>query len=281
MKNKMSVFQKRIKEAAVDAELPETRKKLFAEIFKNDFFLLVDVSLAEALFSLPLAAILSFGYVSLTSVTASFENVFPIVLYVGLAAVLGRGIKYIGRNASFALMKKRAHGEGFFVTAAVFTAVGEGFKKSFAAGVVVGLSALICALGSTYLIYFSDSFLKWAGVGFCILQFVVAFGAAEYLLAAVNFYELSFFAALKNGYSLAIAGFPATFLHFVYSVGIKCLAAVFSPFALIAAAILFALGGNGLTALSATLYAHSAFDKYVNAEHYPEYVGKGLKKKDK
>ena len=36
---------------------------------------------------------------------------------------------------------------------------------------------------------------------------------------------------------------------------------------------------NSVVIVLYTLIAHSAFDKYINKEHYPDMVGKGLYKK--
>ena len=38
---------------------------------------------------------------------------------------------------------------------------------------------------------------------------------------------------------------------------------------------------NSLVVVIYTLLAHSAFDKYINKEHYPDMVGKGLYKLEK
>ena len=277
----MAKIKRQLKVNTADAELPRTRKRLFGRIIKEDFYLLVDLSLAEALFSLPLAVALIFEYLFIVNVEVSFSSVFPIVFYMGLICTPCFGIKYVGRNACFSVMKKKAHNEGCFIAPQILSAVRTSGTRSFFNGLTVGISAFICAVGTVYLLYFSETFFKWAGIGVLILQLAVLFGAAEYFCASENFYQLKFFAQRKNSFAFALIAFPATIAHFTFFFGVKFFAALFSPWLAIACVFLYALFLNGLSVAAATLFAHRTFDIHINKNNYPEYVGKGLYKGDK
>ena len=270
--------KKHLKVNSVEATLPKTRKQLFFRLLKEDFYLIIDLSLVEALFSLPLIATLVFEYVFLTGVSVKVENVFPIVFYTGLISCVGWAIKYVGRCACFSVMKKRVHNEGCFITSEVIRSIKTSGVKSAFNGLIAGFSAFIAQVGSVYLIMVSTTPLKWFAVGALALQFVLVFGAAEYFTASENFYELSFGVQWKNSFFFSAMTFPLTFVHFSLTIALPFAVTIFSPWAAIVAAAVYSITGNGLSVLAATLVAHGVFDKFINQEHYPEYVGKGLSK---
>ena len=270
------------KQTKIDGEatLPATRKQLFIRILKEDFYLLVDLSLAETLFSLPLFAALVALYLLLTGQTNLAENVFAITFYLSLIAVPCWGVKYVGRNACFSVMKKRVHNEGCFITAQIITSVKSSGLRAFLMGTITGLSAFIAACGSLYLLLFASTWLKWVGVGVLLLQFAICFGAAEYFCASENFYSLKLSDQLKNSFSFSIMGFLTTIIHFLVVVGIKFTAAFLSPYAAVISIFIYALILSGATVAAATLVAHHYFDLLINKDNYPEYVGRGLLKSD-
>ena len=276
----MAKIRRQLKVNERDDQLPRTRWKLFGRLIKDDFYLLIDLSLVETLFSIPLIATLIVEYVYLTSVEVKFGNVFPIIFYMGLISVVGFGIKYVGRNAAFSVMKKRVHNEGSFISVAVMSSIRTSGIKSLFNGLIAGLFAFIAASGSVYLLFVSDTFLKWAGIGALIVLFVIAFGTAEYFSVSENFYELGFFAQFKNSVIFSVSTFPLTLVHFIAFFGLRFALALFSPWLAIAALAVFSLGGNGLTVAAATLVGHKVFDVHINREYYPEYVDKGLLKKN-
>ena len=274
----MAIFKRALKVSADDAKLPRSRTELFGRIIKEDFYLTVDLSLSEALFSLPLFAVLTAAYALIASVDIKPETVFPIVFWSGLTAAIFCGIKYMGRNACFSVMKKRVHNEGCFIIPEIMRSIKTSGAKSFLLGLIVGFSAFFAAAGSVYMIFFARTFLKWVAIGALTILFLLFYCAAEYFMASENFYDLKFFVQLKNSMLFAVAKFPASLLFFVLTVGIKFGAALLSVWIWIAVSLIFALTLSGLSTAAATLYAHAAFDKYINEKNHPEYAGKGLRK---
>lgn len=274
----MARIKRALKVSAKDAELPRTRAELFGRIIREDFYLTVDLSLVELLFSLPLIAVLFAGYAIIASVEIKPQTVFPIVFWFALAAAVLCGIKYVGRNACFSVMKKRAHNEGCFIIPEILRSVKSSGGKSFLLGLIVGFSAFFAAAGSVYMLFFSDTFFKWVAIGALTVLFLLFYCAAEYFMASENFYDLKFFVQLKNSMLFAVAKFPASLLFFALTVGIKFAAALFSFWAWIIVSLVFSLTLSGLSVAAATLYAHAAFDKYINEKNHPDIVGKGLLK---
>ena len=276
----MAKVKRQLKVAEKDAELPRTRRELFGRILKEDFYLIVDLSLVELLFSLPLAATLLTEYVFLINVEVTFEKVFPIVFYMGLILIPCFGLKYVGRNACFSVMKKRVHNEGCFITPQIAASIKQSGAKSLVNGLIAGLSAFIAAVGSVYLLFVAETFWKWTGVGVLILQFAICYGAAEFYCAGENFYDLKFSAQWKNSFYFSVMSFPVTLLYFAATVGLKFVFSLFSVWLAMIVAAAYLLAFNGASVAAATLYAHHKFDIYINRENYPEYVNKGLLKSD-
>lgn len=248
-------------------------------ILKDDFYLIVDLSLTEALFSVPLIVAFSFGYAFLTALKeVTFQSVFSVVFYMGLISVPCFALKYVGRNAAFSVMKKRAHNEGCFITAQVFSSVRSSFVKSAFNGLIAGLFAFIAAVGSVYLLFVSSTFVKWVATGALIVIFAVFYCAAQYFMASENFYDLTFFAQLKNSLAFSLMYFPSSLLFFLLTAGVKFTLSLFAPWLFILAIAIYSLVLNGLSVTVATLYAHKVFDDNINRVNYPQYVGKGLKK---
>ena len=68
-------------------------------------------------------------------------------------------------------------------------------------------------------------------------------------------------------------------MTFLLSTGVVISLCCFNFVTLTIGLFLFAVL-NSVVVIIYTLLAHHAFDKYINQEHYPEYVGKGLYKVD-
>ena len=69
-------------------------------------------------------------------------------------------------------------------------------------------------------------------------------------------------------------------MTFLLSTGVVITLACLNMITLIIGLALFAIF-NSVVIVIYTLLAHSAFDKFINKEHYPEMVGKGLYKESK
>ena len=94
------------------------------------------------------------------------------------------------------------------------------------------------------------------------------------------YYENSIFTTFKNSFCfLGLLNWKVLVL-FLLTTGAVFALACFNLITLAIGLFLFAIL-NSVIIIIYTLLAHSAFDKVINQEHYPEMVGKGLYKLEK
>lgn len=261
-----------------EASLPKTRKELFKNIVRDDFYLLAEISVILFLFSIPLAAAFVLEILMITH--APYLNIgemFGICFMMGLIEIPLFGLRYIGRYAAFGVMKKRVHNEAGYIKELFFHSMKKGALRGLFIGIVLGVTVFLWQIGSIYVLARgSNTWIKGLGVGSATLLFMIVFAAVEYFCSVDNFYELRFSGALKNGFSFALMHFPVSGLYFIACWGIPFLTVLFSSWSLIGIFAFFALWGDGLTVLAVTLYSHALFDRYINSVYYTDYINKGL-----
>lgn len=262
------------------AKLPSTRKELFWDIVKNDFSLVVNVSLLCLLVSLPLLVVLVVQYMLLTSLQQpTVAKIFPVVLYSNLVSIPLWGLRYVGRNGAFAVMTKRAYNQGCFVAETFWQGIKEGFGKAFLLGVIVGASFVIATAGSIYVVYSTtNSIARGFGIGICLLQFAVFFCCAEYFCLQNNIYQLRFADLLHNGLSFSVIKFGQTVLFVAIFALLPFALCCVSAWVAIAVIGVYSVVADGLSVVASTICGLTTLDKYINESNYPELVGKGLNK---
>ena len=261
-----------------DAELPKTRKELFKTIVKDDFYLLAELSVMLFLFSIPLLVGVVGEYTMLTRAFQSdVATLFSICLYTGLIEIPLFGVRYIGRNAAFWVMKKRVHNEAGSIKELFFEGLKKGALRGFLIGCVLGVSTFVWQIASIYVVVYNpNTWIKGLGIGSTTLILMIVYAAVEYFLSTDNFYELPFSGALKNGFSFALMHFPVSGLYFIATMAIPFLLLLLSGWALFGIAAVFAFWGDGFTVLAVTLYSHTLFDRYINSVYHTDYMNKGL-----
>lgn len=274
----MFKYRQQLNTTDIPAKLPKTRKQQLWDILKNDFSLIVNISLLCLLLSVPLLVVLAIEYMLITNVTnVTFNNVFPVVFYCGIASIPLWGIRYVARSSAFAVMKKRVFNEGAFVAETFWRNVKENFGTKFLCGVIVGVSCLISAIGTVYFGFVTgNSFAQGFGIGVSILQYAIVYVSAEYYLAQNNLYILRFADAFGNGIKLTFAKFLFTVVYFGIFVLLPLILVSLSVWGAVAVVSVVCIMLDGISVLVMTLYAFRQFDNYINKEHYPQYVNKGL-----
>ena len=120
----------------------------------------------------------------------------------------------------------------------------------------------------------------WCGIGIgALILIFILFG----IVTALNFSQMVYYAnpyivTTKNSFCLLGLLHYKVFLLFLLSTGLVIAGACFNMITLAIGLFLFAIL-NSVVIILYTLISHSAFDKFINAEHYPDMVGKGLYKK--
>ena len=177
------------------------------------------------------------------------------------------------------MAKKIAWQEGVMVAVDFFKGVKENWLHALIDGIIFGLLLFGGVMGSTYLFLFAPvhAVVKGIGIGALILVFLI-FGMLTPLnLAQSVYYSNSYMKTLRNSFSFLGLLNWKILLVFLLSTGSVITLCCFNTITLGVGLFLFAFL-NGMVIILYTLIAHSGFDKYINQEHYPDYVGKGLYK---
>ena len=94
------------------------------------------------------------------------------------------------------------------------------------------------------------------------------------------YYQNSMIRTIRNSFSFVGLLNWRVFVLFLLSTGVVVTLCALNMITLGVGLFLFAVL-NSVVVIIYTLLAHSAFDKYINEEHYPDMVGKGLYKESK
>ena len=236
------------------------------------------------MFFIPLAVdLFYFNYLeSMAIVADKFEYLFSLIFYSMLIMLPCMVIGFIGLAGAFYVAKKMVWQEGISLASDFFKGIKENWKHAVINGVIFGLVLFGLIVGGSYLYIYAQvaPVVKGIGLGALILLFLM-FG----MVIALNFtqgvyYENPYGVTLKNSFSFLGLLNWKVFLIYLLSTGVVVTLGLFNLLTLAIGLILFAVL-NSVVIVLYTLVSHSAFDKYINKEHYPDMVGKGLYKNDK
>ena len=276
--------ERHITDADVKQSLPTNRKEVFFDLLKYRKMSLFALSCYTFMFFIPLAVdLFYFNYLeSMAIVADKFEYLFSLIFYSMLIMLPCMVIGFIGLAGAFYVAKKMVWQEGVSLASDFFKGVKENWKHAVISGVIFGLVLFGLIVGGSYLYIYAQvaPVVKGIGLGALILLFLM-FG----MVIALNFtqgvyYENPYGVTLKNSFSFLGLLNWKVFLIYLLSTGVVVTLGLFNLLTLAIGLILFAVL-NGVVIVLYTLVSHSAFDKYINKEHYPDMVGKGLYKNDK
>ena len=276
--------ERHITDADVKQSLPTNRKKVFFDLLKYRKMSLFVLSCYTFMFFIPLAVdLFYFNYLeSMAIVADKFEYLFSLIFYSMLIMLPCMVIGFIGLAGAFYVAKKMVWQEGISLASDFFKGIKENWKHAVINGVIFGLVLFGLIVGGSYLYIYAQvaPVVKGIGLGALILLFLM-FG----MVIALNFtqgvyYENPYGVTLKNSFSFLGLLNWKVFLIYLLSTGVVVTLGLFNLLTLAIGLILFAVL-NSVVIVLYTLVSHSAFDKYINKEHYPDMVGKGLYKNDK
>ncbi len=276
--------ERHITDADVKQSLPTNRKEVFFDLLKYRKMSLFALSCYAFMFFIPLAVdLFYFNYLeSMAIVADKFEYLFSLIFYSMLIMLPCMVIGFIGLAGAFYVAKKMVWQEGISLASDFFKGIKENWKHAVINGVIFGLVLFGLIVGGSYLYIYAQvaPVVKGIGLGALILLFLM-FG----MVIALNFtqgvyYENPYGVTLKNSFSFLGLLNWKVFLIYLLSTGVVVTLGLFNLLTLAIGLILFAVL-NSVVIVLYTLVSHSAFDKYINKEHYPDMVGKGLYKNDK
>jgi len=261
-------------------ELPKNRRELFRDILFNHTSTLINTSLLTALFALPFIIIFAVFYAMLVMASNNqepFNVLFSLLFYGCLSATPALILALVGLSGAYGVAKRLVWGEGVMLKIHFFSALKSDFKKTIIISALIALSSFLLVVGGVYLsiFYVSAPIPTGIGIGLLVVQFLLMTMTGCYFYAYQPVYQNTFGQTFKNSFLIATARLPFTMLFYLIS---PCIIVVLTFVHYIASFIalflfvLFSFGGVVLW----TLLAHSSFDRFINAEHYPAYVLRGL-----
>lgn len=280
----MKKKEKQISDKEALRALPSTRKELFFDLLKYRKMNLFALSCYTFIFFIPLVIdLIYFNFLESMSIANDKpEYLFSLVFYSMLIMIPCMCIGYIGLGGTFYVSKKVVWQDGISLSNDFFIGLKDNWKHSLLNGLIFSIALFGLIVGGSYLIIYRplNNIVRGIGIGALILIFIL-FG----MITSLNFtqsvyYKNNYIVTLKNSFSFLGLLNWKILLVFLFSTGVIITLSLFNLITLISGLLLFAIFNSAVVILY-TLIAHSAFDKFINKDHYPEMVNKGLYKKDK
>lgn len=265
-------------------QLPHTRWELFVDVALHQTGTLVSASLLLSLFALPLLCdYLVFSTFAGTAYQngSSMSGIFALCFYGSLLAIPCIMILFVGYAGAYEVGQKLSFLDGVLTSASFFCGLKKNWRSACGMGFIVGLSFALALAGSLYLLFFyqASPIVMGIGIGLLLFQFLLIGSLSRYFLAQEGLYQNSFGATLKNAFLFALMKMPCSFGLFLLSPGVVIILFSINAITAYVGMGLF-LFFNAFGVLIWSIYAHKVFDGYINAEHYPGLVNKGLYPKE-
>ena len=261
--------------------LPRNRKEAFFDLLAHRKMFLFSLSSLTFVFFIPLAIdLFYFNFLEAVAIANDkLDYLFSLIFYSMLIMLPCMIIGFIGLAGAFHVAKKVVWQEGVILSVEFFHGIKENWKHALVNGAIFGIVLFGMVVGGSYLYIFlqSNPVLRGVGIGGLILIFLI-FGMLISLFFAQDvYYQNKYFDTFKNSFRfLALTNWKVFVLFILTTGGLVALCAL-NLITLAIGLFLFAVL-NSVIVILYTLIAHHAFDKYINAEHYPDMVNKGLYK---
>lgn len=260
-------------------ERPNSRFAQFFDIFKHRFVELLKISILQAVFNMPLIAVMVLFYVFSLS-APDLNSLMTVFLFTGLGLFISMISCFIGMTGSFYCFKRIIYGEGEYASSSFFMGLVSEWKKGLLTGMIAGLSVSATIIGSFFFFtYLSAYNTVVAGFGIAIMciQALVVLMVCYYTISQTVIYDNNFKFVLKNSFIFALMRFPSNLFVFIFHPGvlIALLATMqITMYVGIVLIVFFSAFGHLMWSLNSI----AGFDKFINKENYPDYYRKGLRK---
>ena len=279
----MKKEEKHITDQDVKQSLPRNRKEVFLDLLKHRKMTLFALSSYTFMFFIPLAVdLLYFNFVEAMAISAEkSEYLFSLIFYSMLIMLPCMMIGFIGLAGGFYVTKKLVWQEGISLANDFFKGIKENWKHALINGAIFGLTLFALIVGGSFLLIHADvnPVVRGIGIGALLVVFIL-FGIVTSLhFAQCVYYENTYLTTLKNSFSfLGLLNWKVLVIYLL-STGVVITLGLFNLLTLVIGLLLFAVL-NSVVIVLYTLVSHAAFDKYINQEHYPDMVNKGLYKEN-
>ena len=275
--------EKHITDQDAKRSLPHNRVELFFDLLKYRKMALFSLSCFTFMFFIPLATdlfVFNF-YESATIIEGKLDALFSLVFYSMVIMIPCMILGFVGLSGAFYVAKKMVWQEGTVVAIDFFQGVKENWKHGVLHGVIFAICLFGLVVGGSYLLINFNAIPIWSGIGIGALILVfLLFGMVVALNNAQDvYYSNTYGATMKNSFCLLGLLHYRILLIFLFSTGVVVTLSCFNLITLAIGLFLFAVL-NSVVIILYTLVAHHGFDNFINQEHYPEYVNKGLYKNE-
>lgn len=283
-------------------KLPGSRWAVFKDVFRNRLGALVKINLLVLLFCLPAIA----WVVIVTMMKSVDGTIIPYSGNIGFgipvvqnAALIGQQrsfqfdmqmyviliplimIASIGLSGAFYVMKRLAWGEGISVTSHFFRGIKMNFLPFLWSSLFCGVSlALLMFNMGVYDVIVVNKVWKVIGMAVSILQFVLLMCMMIFLTTQAVTYKLGVWGLIKNSFLFAIALLPQNLFFLLLSALPVLLLMILPSFISMFGYLIFAILGFSYIILIWTVYAHYAFDKFINDRIEGAVKDKGIYRKN-
>ena len=277
----MKKEEKHITDQDVKQTLPTNRKEVFFDLLRNRKMFLFALSCYTFMFFIPLAVdLIYFNFLESMAISAEkYQYLFSLIFYSMIIMLPCMVIGFIGLAGAFYVAKHLVWQDGISLASDFFKGIKENWRHALINGAIFGLVLFGLVVGGSFMLIYADvhAVVRGIGIGALIVLFLV-FG----MVTVLNFtqgvyYENSFGVTLKNSFSfLGLLNWKVLVIYLL-STGVVVTLGLINFLTLVIGLLLFAVL-NSVVIVLYTLISHSAFDKYINQEHYPHMVNKGLYK---
>ena len=273
--------EKHITDSEAKRNLPHNRKECFFDLLKYRKMALFSLSCVVFMFFIPLAVDLFwFNFLESAAIAAGKNDyLFSLVFYSMLIMIPCMVIGFLGLIGGFYVAKKMVWQEGTMIAVDFFQGIKENWKHAVVNGLLFGIILFGLIVGGSYLVinFNASPVLSGIGIG-ALIVFFMFFGMVVVLNNTQDVYYVnSYGITLKNSFCLLGLLHWRILVTFLLSTGVVVTLGCFNLITLAIGLFLFAVF-NSVVIILYTLISHYGFDKFINQEHYPDYVNKGLYK---
>lgn len=263
--------------------LPRNRIDLLKKLIIKEPVTFINLSLLMVLFTLPLFFIYAMLYMSIITLPegSNINDATNLIFFYGVMATLGFIIFYIGQGGLFYVTKRIVWNEPYVYLKHFMKGIKEQFKSSFFIGLLTGIIVNLTLWGSIILLAFSFSneFMFYIGLGALLTVLVFMLIISQFMMTQSCIYKLSFWGLFKNSLIFTILRLGKSLLLFIVTYVILITFMLINFVTFVIGLIIYVLF-NELIVLSWTLFSHQTFDIFINKDHYPSNVNKGLESFD-
>lgn len=260
-------------------ERPNSRFSQYFDIFKHRFVEVLKISILQAVFNMPLVAVMVLFYVFSLS-ALDMNSLMTVFLFTALGLFISMISCFTGMVGSFYCFKRIIYGEGEYASSSFFTGLVSEWKKGLITGMIAGLSVAATIIGC-FFCYTRLSAYNTAVAGFGIailcIQSIVVLIVCYYTISQTVIYDNGYRYVLKNSFIFALMRSPSNLFVFIVHPGILIVLLATMQITMyvgIVLLVLFSAFGHLMWSLNCI----AGFDKFINKENYPDYYRRGLRK---